>query len=112
MGILWENSLQVFLILTCLIAGGAAWMAARGLALTWQPYRRVIYSAALLGAAVRFFNYALFESTLLSLQFYLVDTLILVLIASLGYRVTRTNQMVTRYRWLYRRTSPITWSQS
>ena len=87
-------------------------MAARGLALTWQPYRRVIYSAALLGAAARFFNYALFEGTLLSPQFYLVDTLVLVLIASLGYRVTRTNQMVARYRWLYRRTSPITWSDS
>jgi len=112
MGVIWENSFQVFLILTCIIAGGAAWMAARGLALTWQPYRRVIYSVALLAAAVRFFNFALFEGTLLSLQFYLVDAAVLLTIASLGYRFTRTNQMVTRYSWLYRRTSPITWSQS
>jgi hypothetical protein len=29
----------------------------------------------------------------------------------LSWRLTRTTQMVTQYRWLYRRTSPLTWRQ-
>jgi hypothetical protein len=29
--------------------------------------------------------------------------------ACLGFRLMRTKQMVTQYRWLYERTSPLTW---
>jgi hypothetical protein len=34
---------------------------------------------------------------------------ILVAAACLGFRAMRTTQMVTQYRWLYERTSPLTW---
>ena len=64
---------------------------------------------ALLAGAVRFFHYALFEGTLASLYYYLVTYAILVLAACLGFRAMRTTQMVTQYRWLYERTSPLTW---
>ena len=64
---------------------------------------------ALLAGAVRFFHYALFEGTLTSLYYYLVTYGILVLAACLGFRAMRTTQMVTQYRWLYERTSPLTW---
>lgn len=111
MGILWEQSVWVFLIYTCLIAGGAAWMAGRGLALGWRPYWRVLLYMTLFGMAVRFFNWGLFEGELLSLHFFLVDTAVLILSASLAYRITRATQMATQYRWLYRRTSPFTWTE-
>ena len=63
----------------------------------------------LLAAAVRFFHYALFDGELLSLYYYLVTYVVLLAAACLGYRMMRTTQMVTQYRWLYERTSPLTW---
>ena len=31
------------------------------------------------------------------------------IIGMLGYRYTRTNQMVTQYHWLYERASALSW---
>jgi len=42
-------------------------------------------------------------------QYYVVDTIILLILGTLGYNYTRTNQMVTQYHWLYERASPLTW---
>ena len=35
------------------------------------------------------------------LQYYIVDTIVLLVIGIVGYHYTRTNQMVTQYHWLY-----------
>jgi len=106
-----DGSLSVFLVLTVIIGGGAAFLAGRGLAKSWKPLGRVFFYMALLAAAVRFFHYALFDGTLLSLYYYLVTYAVLVAGATLGYRAMRTTQMVTQYRWLYERTSPLTWRE-
>ena len=58
----------------------------------------------LLGVGVRFIHIALFDGTMFSLHYYVVDTIILLVFGFLGYRYTRTNQMVTQYYWLYERT--------
>ena len=50
---------------------------------------------------VRFIHHALFDGTMFTLQYYIVDTIILLVIGIIGYRYTRTNQMVTQYHWLY-----------
>ena len=106
-----DDGLRVFLVLTVIIGGGAAFLAGRGLARAWKPHWRVFFYMALLGGAVRFFHYALFDGRLLSLYYYLVTYAVLVGAASLGYRMMRTTQMVTQYPWLYRRTSPLTWRE-
>jgi len=116
MGLLWEKSFVIFLFLTVILGGGAAAMAGRALARGWKPFWRVVIYMVLLGFAVRFFHWGLFlatpdQGTLLSLHYYLVDLGVLVLAAWLGYRTTRARQMVTQYRWLYRRTSPFTWTK-
>jgi hypothetical protein len=54
----------------------------------------------ILGAAVRFIHFALFEGTLLSLQFYTVDTVVCLIFGFLGYRATRAGQMTTQYSWI------------
>jgi hypothetical protein len=64
---------------------------------------------ALLAGAVRFFHHALFDGNLTSVYYYLVTYMILAFAACLGFRAMRTTQMVTQYRWLYERTSPLTW---
>jgi hypothetical protein len=104
-----DDSWRVFLVLTLILGGGAAFLAGRALARGWKPFWRLFFYTALLAGAVRFFHYALFDGTLLSLYYYLVTYLILVVAALLGFRWMRTTQMVTQYRWLYVRTSPLTW---
>ena len=90
------------------IGGGAAFLAGRGLARSWKPFWRMFFYMALLAAAVRFFHYALFDGELSSLYYYLVTYVILVACRCLlGFRAMRTTQMVTQYRWLYERTSPL-----
>jgi Domain of unknown function (DUF6867) len=109
MNILWENSFGVFLLLVLILGGGAAWLSGRAIALTWRPRWQIVFYTILLTAAVRFLDYGLFEGPFLSLHYYVVDFVILLAINALGYRVTRVNQMVTQYRWLYERNGPFAW---
>jgi uncharacterized protein DUF6867 len=104
-----DDAPHVFVLLTVVLGGGAAFLAGRGLARGWKPFWRLFFYMALLAAAVRFFHYALFDGDLLSLYYYLVTYAALVGAACLGFRAMRTTQMVTQYRWLYERTGPLTW---
>jgi small-conductance mechanosensitive channel len=109
-GILYEEpSILQFFFVTCLLGGWAAWMTGRSCAQTWRPYVALILYLLLLGIAVRFIHHALFEGTMFTLQYYVVDTIILLIIGTLGYRYTRANQMVTQYSWLYERASLVSW---
>jgi hypothetical protein len=109
MSLISDDGLRVFLVLTVIIGGGAAVLSGRSLARSWKPFWRVFVYMALLAAAVRFFHYALFDGALLSPYYYLVTFIVLLAGACLGFRLMRTSQMVTQYRWLYERTSPFTW---
>ena len=111
-GVLYEEpSFWLFALVTVILGGWAAWMTGRACALTWRPTWRTILFLLLLTAAVRFIHYALFEGTLLSLHYYLVDAVVVVGIGLLGFRYTRARQMTTQYRWLYERTGPLTWRE-
>lgn len=111
MGILWENSFLVFFFMTVLIAGGAAFMSGRALASKWRSPVQPIMYMILLGLADRFFHFALFEGTLLSVQYFIVDTLVLIGISLIAYRITRVNQMVSQYPWLYVKKGPFAWAK-
>jgi hypothetical protein len=65
----------------------------------------------ILGATVRFMHFALFEGTLLSLQFYLVDTIVCLIVGFLGFRATRVGQMTTQYRWINGRAGFLRWAR-
>ncbi len=97
--------LVVFLI-TCLLGGWAAWMTGRACAQTWRTYPQLLLYLIPLGVAVRFIHFALFEGTLLSLHYYLVDVIVLMIIGTVGFRYTRTKQMVRQYNWLYEKPRP------
>jgi small-conductance mechanosensitive channel len=104
-----EASIFQFLMVTVLLGGGAAWMTGRACAQTWRSYGTLVFYLLLLGVGVRFIHHALFDGTMFSLQYYTVDTVILMVIGLLGYRYTRTSQMVTQYSWLYERASALSW---
>ncbi len=109
-GILYEEkTVWLFLLVSVVMGGWAAWMTGRAVASTWKEvYTLVLYTLGL-GLVVRFIHFALFHGTLLSLHFYIVDTIILFAFAFAGWRYTRTTQMVTQYRWLYERAGPFAW---
>jgi hypothetical protein len=65
----------------------------------------------ILGLAVRFIHFALFEGTLLSLQFYAVDTVVCLVLGFLGFRATRVAQMTTQYRWINERAGFLRWAR-
>lgn len=109
MGILWEETFGVFLLLQVALGGGAAWMTGRAVARTWRPAWTLVVYIVLLTFAVRFLDFALFGGTLLSLHYFLVDLVILLAIGFLGMRVTRAAQMVKQYPWLYERAGPVSW---
>jgi hypothetical protein len=109
MGVIWEVSLGDFLLVTVFLGGGAAWLTGRAVAITWRSLWKLLLYIALLTCAVRFIHYALFGGTLLSGYFFLVDFVILLALANLGYRLTRTIQMVSQYSWLFERASPLSW---
>ncbi|TCK28658.1 hypothetical protein EV667_2667 [Ancylobacter aquaticus] len=104
-----EVSRADFVLVTLFLGGGAAWLTGRSIATTWRPYRQAVLYALLLGCVVRFFHYALFEGTLLSLHYFVTDTAFLVAIATLGFRAERARQMATRYGWIYRQSGFFGW---
>ena len=100
------DGLRSFVLVTVLLGGGAAWLAGRAVAQTWRPRWSVVAYMLILGLAVRFFHYALFSGTLLSPHYYAVDTVILILMATLGFRATREAQMARQYGFLNTSTPP------
>jgi uncharacterized protein DUF6867 len=109
MGTIWEVSLGDFLLVTVFLGGGAAFMTGRSVAHTWRsPVQLVVYIVGL-AAAVRFIHYALFGGTLLSLQYFIVDLVILLIIGGFAFRVVKVAQMVAQYAWLYERQSLFSW---
>ncbi len=111
MGIVYDNSLTAFIVITLLLAGGAAWMTGRALARTWSTFWLVIVYMFLLTLPARFFHWSLADGTLLSLQLYITDAVILISIALVSYRLAFTTQMVTQYPWLYRRKHLLSWEE-
>lgn len=109
-GILYEEpTIWLFALVTIVMGGWTAWMTGRAIALTWRPMWQLPLYILLLGLFVRFIHFALFDGTLLSLRFYLVDCAFLIVFALVSYRYTRTTQMTTQYRWLYERSGPLSW---
>lgn len=109
-GILYEEpSIWQFFFVTIVLGGAAAWMTGKACAQTWRPYVTLVLYLLALGLGVRFIHHALFNGTMFSAQFYIVDTIILMVFGLIGYKYTRTNQMVSQYHWMYERTSPLGW---
>ena len=102
-------SLWVFVLVTVILGGSAAWMTGSGIARGWRPFWQCAVALLLVAAVARFLHYALFEQPLLSGAGFALDALVIVLIGAAGYRATRARQMTTQYRWLYERTGPLTW---
>jgi len=109
MGILYEGSFGVFLLVSVVLGGGAAALAGRAVARTWRPWWQLVGYMLILGAAVRFFHFALFEGTLLSMHYYVVDFTVCLAAAFAGFHAARRTQMLQQYRWINEAAGPLRW---
>lgn len=101
--LMYENGqLGSFLLVTVVLGGGAAWLAGRAIAQTWRPWWSIIAYMLILALAVRFIHFALFDGTLLSPHYYAVDAAVVILVATLGFHMTRRQQMARQYGFLAR----------
>lgn len=97
---IWEVSLWEFVFVTIFLAGGAAYMTGRSVAKAWQSQLRLVFFVFLLTCATRFIHFALFNGTLLSLHYFIVDFVVLLGIAFLGKHLTRKWQMARQYGFM------------
>jgi hypothetical protein len=104
-----EGSFGVFLLVTIVLGGGAAWLSGRAIALTWRPAWQIFVYSLILGCAVRFIHFSLFDGGLLSAHYYLIDTAVCMALGILGFRTARVSQMVSQYRWVNRPDGPLRW---
>lgn len=109
-GILYEEeSIWLFLLVTVAMGGWAAWRTGKALAKSWKPSWTLVPSMLLLGMAVRFIHFAMFEGTPFTLHYYAVDTLLITVAAYLGWRHERTSAMARQYAFSFEKASPFTW---
>jgi hypothetical protein len=104
-----EGSFWVFVLVSMVLGGGAAWLTGRAVAATWRPAWQVALYMLVLGAVVRFFHMALFGGTLLSPHYYVVDTLVCLAFGFAGFRATRARQMLRQYGWINESAGPMRW---
>ncbi|MCX7629132.1 MAG: hypothetical protein N2038_02670 [Geminicoccaceae bacterium] len=99
------TSLAVFLGLTVVLVGAAAWLTGRAMAEHWRGPLQVIAACFGLAIAARFLTFALYEGDLFSLSGFLSTWLVLAAIGSLSFRIHRVARVVRQYPWRYRRVS-------
>jgi len=110
-GLLWEVTFWEFIFVTVCLGGGAAYLTGRAVARTWQSYAELVVDIVLLTVATRFIHFSLFNGTLTSGYYFVVDLIVLLAIALLANRLTRSRQMGRQYGFLYKRRSFLGWEQ-
>ncbi|HRE19575.1 MAG TPA: hypothetical protein PKW21_00885 [Rhabdaerophilum sp.] len=111
-GILYEEpSAWLFVLVTVIMGGWAAWRTGKAVAKVWKPLWQLVPYMLLLGVAVRFIHFALFEGTLFSLRYFLVDTIFISVFAWLGWRHERAEAMARLYAFSFEKASPFSWKR-
>ena len=91
------NGLWIFLLLTVCLGGAAAFISGKSIAETWRPFWQVPVYMLPLAFMVRFLHFSLFEEPFVSARNFIVDFVLLLALALLGYRMARARQMATQY---------------
>src|SRR5262245_33754318 len=104
-----ETDIWVFIVVTCILGGTAAYLSGRATAQTWRPYRYVPVYMLGIAAGVRFVHHALFAGPMLSAPGFVIDYLVAVVAASASYRIERAGQISSQYGWLFERAGPFGW---
>ena len=104
------TSWLVYIGMTVCVIGFASFITGQGLANTWRSVWQIVPYALLLGGADRFLIWSLFQGEFL-LSGYVMDSLMLLVIALLAYKLTQARKMVAQYPWIYERAGPFSWRE-
>ena len=109
-GILYEEpSFWLFALITVAMGGWAAWRSGMAVATTWKSAWMLVPYMLILGMAVRFIHFAMFHGTLFSMRYYIVDTIVVLIAAYLGWRSERAGAMARQYEFAFERSSQFSW---
>jgi len=86
-------------------------MTGQAMSSTWRPMWQIVPYSLLLGLVIRFLIFALFDGVLLTGIGYFFDSLSMLIISALSYKVTRARMMVVQYPWLYQRSGLFSWRE-
>jgi branched-chain amino acid transport system ATP-binding protein len=108
----------VFIGVTLVLFGFAAFQMGQALAETWRPVWHNVPYGLLLAFADQFLGYALFgrsffdwEQLSADIGVFLGHAIYIIAVALLVYRVTLARKMVVQYPWLYERAGLFSWRE-
>ena len=113
------------LALTFIMFGGGGFMMGQALADTWRPWWQIVPYSALLALGNNFLGFALFEGAFFidslfskgaqplsqAILEYVIDFVVILAFAGLGFRLTQVRKMPAQYPWLYERVGPFSWRE-
>lgn len=91
------NGFWIFLLISVVMGAGTSYISGRAVAATWRPFWHAVWYALVLGLAVRFIHFALYQEVMLSAKNYTIDCAILLVATAAGFRMTRNRQMHDQY---------------
>jgi hypothetical protein len=117
------TSVAIFVGVTVILAGIAAFLMGNAIAETWRPWWHNVVYGALLAFGTQFMTFALFDGAFIveslvssegepvgvALASYLADAVVLIGISLTTFRLTLSQKMVRQYPWLYERAGLFTW---
>jgi len=101
-----QRALLVFLGVSVVLAGAAAFATGRALARRWRPLAQAPLYALLIAAAARFLHYALFQEPLLSAARFGLDFAAALVFMLAGFILSRRRQMQQQYGAVLARDRP------
>ncbi|WP_428246907.1 DUF6867 family protein [Ferrovibrio sp.] len=109
MSALVGSSAWVFFGFTLLLVGGCAFLMGQAVASTWRPAWQILPYSILLALADRFLVFGLFGGQLGAVLPFIFVSLLLLVLAGTGFRLTRVDMMVRQYPWLHERAGLFAW---
>ena len=103
--------ITVFVGITVILFGAAAFMMGQAIAETWRPAWHNVAYGLLLTLGCRFLTFALFEAPLVSVTGFIASAIVILALAMLAWRLARARWMVTQYPWLYERSGAFAWRE-
>ena len=103
------TDLPVFIGLTIVLFGGAAFLTGQALAGGWKGPWIGIFYCALMAFSDQFLVYGLFDGDGTRISGFVLDWIYLSAVFLFAYRLTQARKMVTQYPWLYVRSGLFGW---
>ena len=106
------TSAGVFVGLTFVLFGLAAFRAGQAIAEGWHPAHDAVLAALGLTIADRFLACTLFNSPALSIPAAVIAAAYLIAVTLFAWRATLARKMVRQYPWLYRPAGLLGWRRT